>query len=225
MIKQKIEKFFLNKNIRCIANEQFNNEFTIEILGTEDLLILLQYVKDEPGIRAEQLIDICGVDYLHYGIAAWDTQSATNHGFSRAVNHESKSATKTSVPSRFAVVYHLLSLSNNLRIRVKCFLSDLDLSLPSSVALWPSANWYEREVFDLFGINFTNHPNLIRILTDDNFNGFPFRKDFPLSGELEVRFDAKLQKVIYEPVEIEPYNVVPKVIRKIINRDENSETV
>lgn len=221
MIQQQIAKKFSNKNIHCISNKQFNNEFTIEIFDTEDLLILLQYLKEDLSIHCEQLIDLCGVDYLHYGISSWDTQSATSHGFSRAVNNTNKPVSETKNASRFAIVYHLLSLSKNMRLRVKCFLNDSNLSVPSCVAIWPSANWYEREVFDLFGINFTNHPNLRRILTDDNFDGFPFRKDFPLSGDLEVRFDAKLQKVIYEPVNIEPYNVVPKVIRP----EKNSETV
>lgn len=225
MIEQQIAKKFPNNIIGCQANHKFNQEFTITISGTEYLLSLLQYLKEEPSIYCQQLIDLCGVDYLHYGKAEWNTQTATNHGFSRAVNNNAgETALTTENTSRFAVVYHLLSLSNNLRIRVKCFLQDLNLSVPSCIVIWPVANWYEREAFDLFGIYFNNHPNLRRILTEDNFNGAPFRKDFPLSGNLEVRFDAKSQQVIYEPINIDQYNVVPKVIRPEKIMENDSET-
>lgn len=212
-IEQKLAKKFINnKTINYKPNHQLNNEFTVEISGTEDLLLLLQYLKEEPTIACQQLIDLCGVDYLHYGQSEWNTQTATNHGFSRAINNNQDTS---NLPQsvRFAVVYHLLSLSNNLRIRVKCFLDEANLSVPSCIAIWPSVNWYEREAFDLFGIQFTNHPNLRRILTEDTFDGYPFRKDFPVSGKSEVRFDSRLQKVIHEPLNIDEYNVVPKVIR------------
>ena len=220
MIEQKITKKFSHTNIHCHPNVKFNQEFTIEILDTEDLLILLQYLKEEPGIHCEQLIDLCAVDYLHYGLSEWGTKTATSGGFSRAVQNNTKEFTEQADTNRFAIVYNLLSLSNNQRIRVKCFLNNSNLNVPSCIAIWPSANWYEREAFDLFGINFTNHPNLRHILNDDDFQGYPFRKDFPLVGNLEVRFDAKLQKVIYEPVNIEQRILVPKVIRQ----EKNSET-
>ncbi len=199
-------------NINCKFNNNLNPEFIIEIFDAECLLKLLQYLKTEPGINCEQLIDLCGVDYLHYGVTEWETQSATNHGFSRA-SQKSNPTQQQNNYYRFAVVYNLLSLSNNQRIRVKCFLLEANLTVPSAIAIWPSANWYEREVFDLFGIYFSNHPDLRRLLTDYGFQGHSFRKDFPVGGNLEVRFDSTLQKVIYEPVTTETKVSVPKVIR------------
>jgi NADH-quinone oxidoreductase subunit C len=214
-IADSIIKEFYRLNYDC-SQIKFNFEidFTIEIVGIDKILFLLNHLKNDPLTHCQQLIDLCGVDYLAYGIAEWDTSTATNHGFSRAVQANNLlSAVKLPTPTRFAIVYHLLSYTHNLRIRVKCFLDDDNLLIPSCTKIWPSANWYEREVFDLFGISFIDHPNLSRILTEEHFVGFPLRKDFPLTGEYEVRFDANMQQVVREPIDVEPYNVVPKVIR------------
>lgn len=208
-IIQNFSKDFVDINLNYQFIDNLNNK--IEIFSKEHLLIILKYLKE--SINCEQLIDLCGVDYLHYGVTEWATESATVHGFSRAIQKNNLDL-KQSTQHRFAVVYNLLSLSNNYRIKVKCFLSESHLEIPSVVDLWPSANWYEREVFDLFGIRFTEHPNLNRILTDYGFKEYPFRKDFPLGGDLEVRFDSKEQKVIYEPTSVETRVSVPKVIRK-----------
>lgn len=176
----------------------------------------------------EQLIDISGIDYLHYGISEWKTNSATSTGYSRGYdqgvekiidqNDGFKSFDKNRISSfkpkeRFAAVYHFLSMKRNLRVRVKVFVSEQDIHLPSVMDIYPSANWYEREAFDLFGIIFDNHPDLRRILTDYGFVGHPFRKDFPLSGNVEMRYDEGLKRIVYEPVEIEPRILEPKVIR------------
>ncbi len=158
----------------------------------------------------EQLIDVCGVDYLSFGEAEWDTESVTSTGFSRGVNRSEHAAHSG---SRFAVAYHLLSYAQNIRVRVKAFVDSDWPEIASVVSIWPAANWFEREAFDLFGIIFRKHPDLRRLLTDYGFIGHPFRKDFPLIGEVEVRYDAVQKRVIYEPVEIEPRILVPKVIR------------
>ncbi len=160
----------------------------------------------------DQLVDLCVVDYLSYGDSAWETNDATDKGFCRAVNQQLNTS-KTNDKGRFAVVYHLLSTKNNHRLRVKVFLSEDCLIVPSVHAIWKSANWFEREAYDLFGVLFSEHPDLRRILTDYGFIGHPFRKDFPVSGHVEMRYDAKLEKVIYEPVDIEPRILEPKVVR------------
>jgi NADH-quinone oxidoreductase subunit C len=167
-----------------------------------------QILRDE--FSFDQLIDVSGVDYLHFGEAEWDTENVTSTGFSRGVNQSEHSAHSG---SRFAVAYHFLSYTKNVRIRVKCFIDSDWPEIASVVSLWPAANWFEREAFDLFGIIFRKHPDLRRLLTDYGFIGHPFRKDFPLIGEVEVRYDAVQKRVIYEPVEIEPRILVPKVIR------------
>jgi NADH-quinone oxidoreductase subunit C len=158
----------------------------------------------------KQLTDLCGVDYLHYGATDWATDSTTATGFSRARSPDVASSWQG---QRFAVVYHLLSLDNNQRVRLRVMLDESDLDIPTVTEIWPAANWFEREAFDLFGINFVDHPDLRRILSDYNFSGHPLRKDFPLQGEVEMRYDATLQKCIYEPVSIQNRVVVPRVIR------------
>jgi NADH-quinone oxidoreductase subunit C len=146
-------------------------------------------LRDAPDLRFEQLTDLCGVDYSAYGEGGWDG-------------------------ARFAVVYHLLSLAHNRRLRMRVFCPDDAFPVVDSViGLWPSADWFEREAFDLYGIIFTGHPDLRRILTDYGFVGHPFRKDFPLSGTVEMRYDPDQQRVIYQPVTIEPREIVPRVIR------------
>ena len=177
-----------------------------------DLKQVCLALRDSPDLKFEILIDVAGVDYLEYGTDEWKTESATNSGFSRGV---SRGALR--VPhdgARFAVAYQLLSITHNQRLRIRARCEDAeDPIIDSVVDIWPGANWFEREAFDLFGILFTGHPDLRRILTDYGFIGHPFRKDFPLIGNVEVRYDADKQRVIYEPVTIEPRTLVPKVIR------------
>ena len=171
-------------------------------------------LRDDFGF--EMLIDICGVDYLSYGQDEWQTEEATSAGFSRAAERGTILADPGQQfhPRRFAVVYHLLSISNNLRLRLTAYTGpDNPPVLPSVVDIWAVANWYERETFDLFGILFEGHPDLRRLLTDYGFIGHPFRKDFPLSGNLEVRYDPDQGRVVYQPVTIEPRTLVPRVIR------------
>ncbi len=169
---------------------------TIERLGELTLIVksqaytdTMRTLRDHPDCRFEQLIDLCGMDYSDYGDGAWEG-------------------------ARFAAVVHLLSLSNNQRVRVRVFCPDDDLPVVASmVDIWPSANWFEREAFDLYGIVFEGHPDLRRILTDYGFIGHPFRKDFPLSGNVEMRYDPSQRRVIYQPVSIEPREVTPRIIR------------
>ena len=163
-------------------------EVTI-VVKPEQLLAAATTLRDAPELKFEQLTDLCGVDYRDYGEGGWSGP-------------------------RFAVVYHLLSITHNRRARVRVFAADDELPVVDSViGVWPSANWYEREAFDLYGIVFTGHPDLRRILTDYGFVGYPFRKDFPLSGNVEMRYDPDQQRVIYQPVTIEPREIVPRVIR------------
>ncbi|HEU5280450.1 MAG TPA: NADH-quinone oxidoreductase subunit C [Gammaproteobacteria bacterium] len=188
------------------------NELTLDV-PREHLLALCQQLRDEPTFDFKMLIDVVGLDYLHYGLDEWQTQSATLTGFGRGVT-AAPLREEAAPAERFAVVYHLLSLTHNWRLRLRVSLPDhTDLLLDSVESVWPSANWHEREVFDLFGIFFHGHPDLRRILTDYGFAGHPFRKDFPLIGKVEVRYDAALKAVIYEPVSITPRVLEPKVIR------------
>ena len=187
-----------------------HDEVTVVIEATA-LKKISNQLRDHPVFTFEQLIDVTAVDYLHYGQAEWETQSGTAQGFDRGVRQNTPGHR---FPQRFAVVYHLLSLTHNQRLRLKVFLPEDHLEITSVSDIWASANWFEREVYDLFGIYFTNHPDLRRILTDYGFVGHPFRKDFPLSGHVEVRYDATQGRVIYEPIQLEPRVLVPKVIRK-----------
>jgi NADH-quinone oxidoreductase subunit C len=169
-------------------------------------------LRDTPELKFEILVDLAGVDYLDYGNTEWKTYSATVTGFSRGVNRGDARAPHDG--ARFAVAYHLLSVTNNQRLRIRSRCVDAeDPMIDSVVDIWPGANWFEREAFDLFGILFNGHPDLRRILTDYGFIGHPFRKDFPLIGNVEVRYDAEKQRVVYEPVSIESRTLVPRVIR------------
>lgn len=170
-------------------------------------------LRDEEPFRFEQLMDVCGVDYLGYGETEWRTEGATATGFSRGVNRQMLDAGERR-SRRFAVVYHLLSIHHNRRLRLRVFCNDDPPMVESVADIWNSANWFEREAFDLFGILFNGHPDLRRILTDYGFIGNPFRKDFPVSGNVEVRYDPEKQRVIYQPVSIEPRVLVPRVIRE-----------
>jgi len=190
-------------------------------VGHERLLEVCRTLRDAPELKFEQLIDVCGVDYQAYGLDEWQTDSATATGFSRgrvagaaASDEEQIEAVGYKPGARFAAVYHLLSITHNHRLRLKAFCpNDARPMLDSVYGVWNSADWFEREAFDLFGILFKGHPDLRRILTDYGFIGHPFRKDFPLIGNVEVRYDPVKGRVVYEPVSIEPRTLVPKVIR------------
>ncbi len=175
------------------------------------LLTVCRALKNEPEYAFEQLLDIAGVDYLAYGKADWETDDTSSDGFSRGVSRAVFDDEKTP-RARFAVVYQLLSLQHNRRLRLRVPLDDTPI-IDSAVEVWASANWYEREAFDLFGILFNGHPDLRRILTDYGFVGHPFRKDFPLEGHVEVRYDPEQKRVVYQPVTIKNRVLVPKVIR------------
>ena len=187
------------------------DEITVECEAAALKSVLYQ-LRDNKVFAFDQLVDLCAVDYLQYGEYDWETESASEKGFSRAVECQESKAFALSKP-RFAVVYHLLSTTLNHRLRLKVFVTSSHLVVPSVHELWKGANWFEREAYDLFGVLFDGHPDLRRILTDYGFIGHPFRKDFPISGHVEMRYDALSKQVIYEPVSIEPRTLVPKVIR------------
>jgi len=188
-----------------------HGELTITVDPVE-ILRVTRLLRDTAGLEFQQLTDLSGVDYSTYGMADWVTQRATSSGFSRAVSRGQEQHGGTSGP-RFGVVYQLLSVSLNQRLRVKALLPESAPLIASVVDIWPVADWYEREAFDLFGILFEGHPDLRRILTDYGFIGHPFRKDFPLEGYVEVRYDPDRRRVVYQPVSIEPRVLVPRVLR------------
>lgn len=201
--------------------ESHQNEFTL-VIKAGGVIDICTALRDHEKFLFEQLVDIAGVDYLEYGRTEWKTKQATDTGFSRGVSHntfgrftfDDNPIDASMEEPRFAVVYHLLSVSKNQRLRVKAICEDNNFPrVPSVCSIWNCANWYEREAFDLYGIMFEGHPDLRRLLTDYGFIGHPLRKDFPLVGHVEVRFDPIQQRVIQEPVSIEPRVLVPKVIR------------
>jgi NADH-quinone oxidoreductase subunit C len=174
---------------RIVQLVEAGSELTL-VVTAADLLSVASELRDHPALKFEQLIDLCGLDYRDYGNGRYDGL-------------------------RYAVVYHLLSVSSNHRLRLKVFATDDEFPVMDSVVgVWPSANWFEREAFDLFGVMFPGHPDLRRILTDYGFIGHPFRKDFPLSGFVEVRYDPDQKRVVYQPVSIEPRETVPRVVRE-----------
>jgi NADH-quinone oxidoreductase subunit C len=186
-------------------------ELTVEIQSVH-LVEMCKELREASEFDFNMLIDVCGVDYLHYGFDDWQTESATEDGFSRGVTAMQPVDPKK--PNRFAVVYHLLSTNLNHRIRLRVNIpNESDTIVDSVMGIWPAADWYEREAFDLFGILFRGHPDLRRLLTDYGFAGHPFRKDFPLIGKVEARYDAKLKRVVYDAVSITPRILEPKVIR------------
>ncbi len=188
-------------------------ELAVEV-EPADLVWVCRELRNLPELAFEQLIDLSGIDFLDYGRSEWTTSAATVTGFSRGVEREAP-CEAPAAEGRFAVVYQLLSVSRNTRLRLRCRCPAGEPPMVDSVTgIWASADWYEREAFDLYGILFGGHPDLRRILTDYGFIGHPFRKDFPLSGNVEVRFDPSRGRVVYEPVSIEPRVTVPKVIRK-----------
>ena len=173
-----------------------------------DIIDVCEHLHDLPEFHFEQLMDLCGVDYANWGQGDWKTQSTTATGYSRA-----RSAAIAGAHSDLAVVYHLLSIKHNHRLRLRVQVHDDPPQIASVTEIWNSANWYERECFDLFGILFDGHPDLRRILTDYGFIGHPMRKDFPLEGHVEVRYDPDKKRVIYQPVSIENRVLVPRVVR------------
>jgi NADH-quinone oxidoreductase subunit C len=188
-------------------------ELTYEV-AADRLLAAAVVLRDLPGLKFEMCMDVCGVDYLAHGRDEWNTQDATSSGFSRGVARGGQRVGELPAGRRFAVVYHLLSVSLNHRVRLRVFCADDEQPMVDSVTgIWASADWFEREAFDLFGILFKGHPDLRRLLTDYGFIGHPFRKDFPLSGNVEVRYDPEKGRVVYQPVSIDPRVLVPKVIR------------
>ena len=190
-------------------------ELTYE-LAKGDLIEIATALRNEADFGFEMLMDVCGVDYLHFGMDEWNTSDASGTGFSRGVEMMPVILDESDEfdGRRFAVVYHLLSLQHNFRLRLRVFTGTENPPIVRSVVdIWNGANWFEREAFDLFGILFEGHPDLRRILTDYGFIGHPFRKDFPLIGNVEVIYDADKGRVAYQPVSIEPRTLVPRVIR------------
>jgi NADH-quinone oxidoreductase subunit C len=207
------------------------------VVRSEQWIEAATALRDTPQLRFEQLIDLCGVDYGSYGRATWEGEpvaveadaptggtapaAGAAPGIDGALFERAEAAAAAAVEDsplmgrRFAVVYHLLSVTHNWRLRVRVFAPDDEFPVvPSVISVWPVANWFEREAFDLFGIVFPGHPDLRRILTDYGFVGHPFRKDFPLSGNVEMRYDPDQQRVIYQPVTIEPRQNVPRIVRE-----------
>ena len=196
---------------RLQRRESLPSDLLYEVAAT-DLLQVAQVLRDDPELRFEILIDVSGIDYMDFGRSEWRTSAASSSGFGRGANRGGHGGSHDG--PRFAVVYQLLSITHNERLTLRAFCIDNEEpSVDSVVGIWAGANWFEREVFDLFGILFQGHPDLRRILTDYGFIGHPFRKDFPLVGNVEVRYDEAKQRVVYEPVEITPRTLVPRVIR------------
>lgn len=188
---------------KIVSLENHLGELTL-VVGAQGMLESMSQLRDNPALGFEQLIDACGIDYSAYG------SELTEDG-----RYLPNDAPSTSFPARFAAVYHLLSVKHNARLRVRIFAEDDEMPMLDSVTdIWPVANWFEREAFDLYGIVFVGHPDLRRILTDYGFAGNPFRKDFPLSGHVEMRYDADQKRVVYEPVSIDPREITPRTIRE-----------
>ena len=197
-------------------------EVTAEI-AVDKLVEVATALRDNGAFQFQQLVDLCGIDYSQYGRAEWQTEDASRAGFSRGVDDGATMGrlqfgdeldSLATRGRRFAAIYHLVSYSLNQRLRLRVYAPDDDFPVvPSITDVWASANWYEREAFDLFGILFNGHPDLRRILTDYGFVGHPFRKDFPLVGHVEMRYDPERERVVYEPVSIEPRVLVPRVRR------------
>jgi NADH-quinone oxidoreductase subunit C len=192
------------------AVSRHRNQLTLTVPRAQ-LRATMQRLRDDRAFRFEQCMDVCGVDYLGYGASEWATSAASSTGFGRAAERGQPQGSDGE--QRFAVVYHLLSIALNHRLRVKVFLDAAEPVVDSVIDIWRGVDWFEREAFDMFGILFVGHPDLRRILTDYGFVGHPFRKDFPLSGHVQMRYDPEQQRVVYEPVTVEPRVLVPRVIR------------
>jgi NADH-quinone oxidoreductase subunit C len=229
-LSRAVERVF-GDGLKLVAGH--TGELTYEVPAALLLKVAAAF-RDHTDLQFEMCMDVCGVDYLDHGRAEWKTDDATSSGFSRGVARaaagrpgarEADTLTGGLIADapvtgpggsrpRFAVVYHLLSIAHNQRVRLRVFCPDDTQPMVDSVTdIWAAADWFERETFDLFGILFRGHPDLRRLLTDYGFIGHPFRKDFPLSGNVEVRYDPEKERVVYQPVTIEPRILVPKVIR------------
>jgi len=214
-------RFASQLQTNIVVQNDVCGEVTIEVLP-KDALAVFEKLRDDAAFRFEQLIDVCGVDYSESGSVEWATESTTATGFSRGVEPATGARLRfgddidatDSGRKRFASVYHFLSVTHNHRLRVRVYCENDALPVvPSVIDLWPAANWFERESFDLFGIIYEGHPDLRRILTDYGFVGHPFRKDFPLIGHVEMKYDEEQKRVVYQPVSIQPRVLVPRVIR------------
>lgn len=205
-LKAKLEQNFSDALLDC---ELVRDEITLHV-AAEHIIEVCTILRDD--YQFEQLMDLAGVDYSEYGGSSWETKQSTEFGFSRAVDGLGHAEPVTD-GYRFAVVYQLQSITHNQRLRLKVRLAAEQPIIDSVTKVWAGADWYEREAFDMFGILFDGHPDLRRILTDYGFVGHPFRKDFPLIGNVEMRYDEDKKRVIYEPVSIEPRTLVPRVIR------------
>lgn len=205
-LKARLERDFADALLDCGLDR---GELTLNV-GAELITSVCQRLRDDYGFS--QLMDLCGVDYSEYGGSSWETKQSSEFGFSRAVDGLGHSE-PVEDGYRFAVVYHLLSIEHNQRLRLKVRLDAESPVVDSVTGIWHSADWFEREAFDMFGILFDGHQDLRRILTDYGFVGHPFRKDFPLIGNVEMRYDEDKKRVVYEPVSIEPRTLVPRVIR------------
>lgn len=206
-------KDFINNNFANFATLKLSNCGEINIDVNKSVLFdFCQKLKNDKDLSFEALVDISGVDYLDYGKNYWETIDSTLSGFSRA--HKTDLNYSLYMKDRFCVSYHLLSYFNNARVRLRVFVCLNDMIVPSVVDIWSTANWHEREVYDFFGIVFDGHPNLIRILTDYGFEGHPLRKDFPLTGEYEIRYDENKEKIVREFSSIKRVINTPKIIRK-----------
>ena len=201
----------LPEKLRLVSDHV--GELTYEA-APADLLEVAAVLRNATGLQFEMCMDVCGVDYLEHGRTEWKTEHATSSGFSRGVARGPAMDAAVAPGTRFGVVYHLLSISLNHRLRLRVFCGDDAQPMVDSVSgIWAGVDWFERETFDMFGILFKGHPDLRRLLTDYGFIGHPFRKDFPLSGNVEVRYDPEKGRVVYQPVTIDPRVLVPKVIR------------
>ena len=197
ILKSNLNETFADK---VLSLDERLGELTL-VIQSVDMLGIFTRLRDDADLRFEQLIDVCGIDYSTYG-----SETCEGGAYLPDMTHAGP---------RFAAVYHLLSITHNMRVRVRVFAENDGMpTLDSAIGIWPSANWYEREAFDLYGIIFVGHPDLRRILTDYGFVGNPFRKDFPLSGTVEMRYDATQQRVIYEPVSIESREITPRSLRE-----------
>ena len=206
VLKAKLEQHFKKELLNCKYDR---GELTLHISVDVVFSVCTQL---HNLFSFEQLIDICGVDYSAYGNSSWENKSSSGHGFSRAVYSEGH-INSLIEDSRYVAVYHILSIKHNQRLRIKVRLNTEYPMVDSVSNIWSGANWFEREAFDLFGILFTGHEDLRRILTDYGFIGHPFRKDFPLIGNVEMRYNPDKKRVVYEPVSIKDRTLVPRVIR------------
>tara|TARA_Y100000389_G_C17406042_1_gene488111 strand:+ start:99 stop:806 length:708 start_codon:yes stop_codon:yes gene_type:complete len=222
-------KILLDSDL-CKFSFNFESKNTV-VFDAENLIEVMSIFNENEKLRFEILIDIIAVDYSDYGISEWNAQNANNKGYSRGIKkdssgrytYETAKKNHNQPKKRFAAIYNLLSISSNLRLNVKFYCNEDDVpSLPTVTSIWSSADWYEREAYDLLGIVFTDHPDLRRLLTDYGFIGHPLRKDFPLIGNVEVNYDLDKERVVYQPVTIKPRVLIPKVIRGNGKKEESN---